>query len=597
MADAYGIIPGRYKTLVAVKMLKENATKLEFTNFVKELEIMKNVGKHENILNLLGCCTKGGPVYAIIEYAKHGNLRNYLRSQRPKDYMLYTDENENKQIVEEKCEEEDEVDEHHLADSNDDDLNRLGNVLKLYSTVSKNKLEKDSSSNNKLSLQPIIRAPSILNKFMLSSPVGSSVTTEIIDSIEETDLTIQLIKYCAQIANGMKYLHSKKVCHRDLAARNILLDEAKVAKIADFGLARDLQQNYYYKRKTESPIPVKWMAPETLFDRKFYQNSDTWSFGVLMWEIFTLGGNPYPSVPVEKLFDYLKEGNRMSKPMYCDEEIYELMLECWHFKSDMRPSFAEISEKLTKILENYESKRQQLKLLEMEKLYDYSSASALHTPCSVSLAPTLITNLAPSHQFLPKNLSTATSVSLTGEMPRRFQGGSNSMKSRNHHNRSHRHSPSSVTCNNNAKGVSDLLLTTVGSNSSSLMTIVNSNLLSRQNTLNSCANVKIKLADSGKRVPSDSSRRSESEDSQYFSGADTSLVYADSSNMSTTSSSNYSSYSIPSVGGVISNNNATVAAVKAANIMAASLAQRAPSPPPPKPISKLLNVASAAYNL
>lgn len=71
----------------------------------------------------------------------------------------------------------------------------------------------------------------------------------------------------------------------------------------------------------KSPIPVKWMAPETLFDRKVYQNSDIWSFGVLMWEIFTLGGNPYPSVPVEKLFDYLKEGNRMSKPMYCDDEM------------------------------------------------------------------------------------------------------------------------------------------------------------------------------------------------------------------------------------------------------------------------------------
>jgi serine/threonine protein kinase len=119
----------------------------------------------------------------------------------------------------------------------------------------------------------------------------------------------------------MKYLHSKKVCHRDLAARNILLDESKVAKIADFGFARDLQQNYYYRRKSDAPIPVKWMSPETLFDRKFYQNSDIWSFGVLMWEIFTLGGNPYPSVPVEKLFDYLKEGNRMSKPMYCDDEM------------------------------------------------------------------------------------------------------------------------------------------------------------------------------------------------------------------------------------------------------------------------------------
>ena len=71
----------------------------------------------------------------------------------------------------------------------------------------------------------------------------------------------------------------------------------------------------------KSPIPVKWMAPESLFDRKVYANSDVWSFGVLMWEVFTLGGNPYPSVPVENLFDYLKDGNRMSRPMYCDDEM------------------------------------------------------------------------------------------------------------------------------------------------------------------------------------------------------------------------------------------------------------------------------------
>ena len=68
-------------------------------------------------------------------------------------------------------------------------------------------------------------------------------------------------------------------------------------------------------------MPVKWMAPECLFDRKVYQNSDIWSFGITLYEIFTLGGNPYPSVLIEDLFDYLKDGNRMSKPIYADEEM------------------------------------------------------------------------------------------------------------------------------------------------------------------------------------------------------------------------------------------------------------------------------------
>ncbi len=259
---------------------------------------MKNVGRHENIISLLGCCTKIGPIYAIVEYAKFGNLRNYLRSQRPNDYLLCTE-----RIKQSENNPDDSDNESLASDEAPNTNNFTDNILKLYSSVNKDKL-KSVVSEKTPSTETPIEAVSI------SSP-----------DLESLSLTIDLIRFCVEISNGMKYLHTKKVCHRDLAARNILLDEYKVAKIADFGFARDLQQNYYYTRKSESPIPVKWMSPETLFDRKFYKNSDIWSFGVLMWEIFTLGGNPYPSVPVEKLFDYLKDGNRMSKPMYCDDEM------------------------------------------------------------------------------------------------------------------------------------------------------------------------------------------------------------------------------------------------------------------------------------
>jgi hypothetical protein len=274
------------------------------------------------------------------------------------------------------------------------------------------------------------------------------------------------------------------------------------------------------------------------------------------------------------------------------------MLECWHFKSDMRPSFTDISEKLEKILENYESKRQQLKLLEMEKLYDFSSAASTmaETPCSMGLT---LSNLTPSHQLLPAK---GSEFHMTNEMPRRFFTTATSSSKQPL-------SPASIASTYASGG--DSLLTKASatnviavatSDSSSLMTIVNANLLSRQSTLSSANSNKLmsNLIDSGKRLAttssyltpthhnSNSSRQSESEDSQYFSGADTSLVYADSSNMSTTSSSNYSSYSLPT---------SNVAAVRAANKVAASLAQAPPSPPPPKPVAKLLNVASAAYKL
>ncbi|ELT89076.1 hypothetical protein CAPTEDRAFT_135177, partial [Capitella teleta] len=97
-------------------------------------------------------------------------------------------------------------------------------------------------------------------------------------------------------------------------------------------------------------LPVKWMAPEALFDRKYTVKSDVWSYGVLLWEIFSLGGNPYPSVPVEMLFDLLRDGHRMERPLHSSLEIYNLMLECWHENPGQRPSFTDLKDDLDRIL-------------------------------------------------------------------------------------------------------------------------------------------------------------------------------------------------------------------------------------------------------
>ncbi|XP_068054336.1 fibroblast growth factor receptor 2 isoform X6 [Anomalospiza imberbis] len=265
MAEAVGIDKDRPKeaVTVAVKMLKDDATEKDLSDLVSEMEMMKMIGKHKNIINLLGACTQDGPLYVIVEYASKGNLREYLRARRPPG-MEYSF-----------------------------DINR----------------------------------------------------------VPEEQMTFKDLVSCTyQLARGMEYLASQKCIHRDLAARNVLVTESNVMKIADFGLARDINNIDYYKKTTNGRLPVKWMAPEALFDRVYTHQSDVWSFGVLMWEIFTLGGSPYPGIPVEELFKLLKEGHRMDKPANCTNELYMMMRDCWHAVPSHRPTFKQLVEDLDRIL-------------------------------------------------------------------------------------------------------------------------------------------------------------------------------------------------------------------------------------------------------
>ncbi|XP_032346655.1 fibroblast growth factor receptor 2 isoform X13 [Camelus ferus] len=265
MAEAVGIDKEKPKeaVTVAVKMLKDDATEKDLSDLVSEMEMMKMIGKHKNIINLLGACTQDGPLYVIVEYASKGNLREYLRARRPPG-MEYSY-----------------------------DINR----------------------------------------------------------VPEEQMTFKDLVSCTyQLARGMEYLASQKCIHRDLAARNVLVTENNVMKIADFGLARDINNIDYYKKTTNGRLPVKWMAPEALFDRVYTHQSDVWSFGVLMWEIFTLGGSPYPGIPVEELFKLLKEGHRMDKPANCTNELYMMMRDCWHAVPSQRPTFKQLVEDLDRIL-------------------------------------------------------------------------------------------------------------------------------------------------------------------------------------------------------------------------------------------------------
>uniref|UniRef100_A0A182ISI3 Uncharacterized protein n=1 Tax=Anopheles atroparvus TaxID=41427 RepID=A0A182ISI3_ANOAO len=156
--------------------------------------------------------------------------------------------------------------------------------------------------------------------------------------------TTDLIWWAAQIAYGMAYLASRNVLHGDLAARNVLLCERNVAKICDFGLARTMSRAACYKKKSNDPLPIKWLAIESLSEKLFSVKSDVWAYGVLLWELFALGTSPYPSIDVNDLYDLLQRGYRMDKPDYASEKIYDIMKSCWCCSRKLRPTFDALAE-------------------------------------------------------------------------------------------------------------------------------------------------------------------------------------------------------------------------------------------------------------
>ncbi|XP_069317106.1 proto-oncogene tyrosine-protein kinase receptor Ret isoform X2 [Eulemur rufifrons] len=257
-------------TTVAVKMLKENASPSELRDLLSEFNLLKQVN-HPHVIKLYGACSQDGPLLLIVEYAKYGSLRGFLRESR-----------------------------------------KVG--------------------------------PGYVGS-------GGSRNSSSLDHPDERALTMgDLISFAWQISRGMQYLAEMKLVHRDLAARNILVAEGRKMKISDFGLSRDVYEEDSYVKRSKGRIPVKWMAIESLFDHIYTTQSDVWSFGVLLWEIVTLGGNPYPGIPPERLFNLLKTGHRMERPDNCSEEMYRLMLQCWKQEADKRPVFADISKELEKMM-------------------------------------------------------------------------------------------------------------------------------------------------------------------------------------------------------------------------------------------------------
>ncbi|XP_043916969.1 muscle, skeletal receptor tyrosine-protein kinase [Protopterus annectens] len=261
-ARAPRLLPNEMSTMVAVKMLKEEASADMQADFQREAALMAEFD-HPNIVKLLGVCAVGKPMCLLFEYMAHGDLNEFLRQRSPS--VLFN--------------------------------------------LSHSSLFRKSIESDKL-------------------PVPLSCTDQL---------------YIAkQIAAGMAYLSERKFVHRDLATRNCLVGDNKVVKIADFGLSRNIYSADYYKANENDAIPIRWMPPESIFYNRYTTESDVWAYGVVLWEIFSHGMQPYYGMAHEEVIYYVRDGNILSCPDNCPLELYNLMRLCWSKLPSDRPSFGSI---------------------------------------------------------------------------------------------------------------------------------------------------------------------------------------------------------------------------------------------------------------
>ncbi|XP_058606428.1 tyrosine-protein kinase receptor isoform X2 [Onychostoma macrolepis] len=160
---------------------------------------------------------------------------------------------------------------------------------------------------------------------------------------------LELLHMARDIALGCRYLEENHFIHRDIAARNCLLTcpgPERVAKIGDFGMARDIYRASYYRKGGRAMLPVKWMPPEAFLEGIFTCKTDTWSFGVLLWEIFSLGYMPYPCKTNQEVLEFVTGGGRMDPPKSCPGPVYRIMTQCWQHCPEHRPNFSTILERI-----------------------------------------------------------------------------------------------------------------------------------------------------------------------------------------------------------------------------------------------------------
>ncbi|XP_055308073.1 platelet-derived growth factor receptor alpha-like [Sitodiplosis mosellana] len=337
---AHGILPNEKETKVAVKMVKRMSNDEILRALILELKIMVHLGQHLNLVNLLGAVTTNITRYdmmIIVEYCRYGCLQNILIKSRSSfvdqidretgTIILNTNAGEQQNVANESHQAGQYSVTNSLYIRNFNDKYHCSVINSLYIPYSN---DRDRPADGP-SCKP------------------SGVTDS--ESIPQI-ATIDLFCWSFQISRGMYYLASRKVLHGDLAARNVLLSDYNVIKICDFGLARSLYKTDVYRKKKEALLPFKWLALESIEDLVFSIHTDVWAFGIVLWELFSLGMTPYPGLSSgQDLYQKLLDGYRMEKPKYATQDIYDIMLACWRKVPESRPSFDELEIKLSKFLD------------------------------------------------------------------------------------------------------------------------------------------------------------------------------------------------------------------------------------------------------